>query len=320
LGALLVIAVVGYSATRYFIDRSNYNKGHQAYQQADCAIAIRHFDSIISGWRLVDIGGYSALAQQEKAECLSFQAAVDKQQAGDRSAALIAYADFVSDYSSSVLAEAARNRSASLFEQAKPSALASQESCQKIDILLEEDLIPQRDVNLPLFYLACGQAYEDAGDWANAVTMYESFLAEYPSHSLASDVEAALARSIVAQAKAAGAGEIPAPSLSGSTGSGFTEVVIQNDSPERLRIVFSGPESRVEELGACSSCQTYFGIGPLFCPEQGPIGRYTLKPGQYDVVVESISDTGVTPWIGDWSLVSGDEYYSCFFIVTTFGP
>jgi tetratricopeptide (TPR) repeat protein len=388
--ALLIIAVVGYSAIRYFIDWNNYKKGHQAYQQADCALAIHHFDTIINGWRLVDIGGYPTLAQQEKAECLPFQAAVAKQQAGDPSAALIAYADFVSGYSNSVLAAAARNRSASLFEQAKPSELASQESCQKIDMLLEQGLVPQRDVNLPPFYFACGQvydsannqqssfaiyeallteypqhllaaeaeaslvtnpvaceesdslkknsvitertdfmpslyyhcgqAYEDGGDWANAIIMYESFLADYPSHSLASDVEVGLAQSIVAQAKVTSAGEIPAPERSGSTGSGLTEVVIQNDSPERLRIVFSGPESHVEELEACSSCITYTTIGPLYCPEQGPIGRYTLNPGQYDVVVESIGDSGTTPWTGNWSLVDGDEYYSCFFVVTTVSP
>jgi len=50
----------------------------------------------------------------------------------------------------------------------------------------------------------------------------------------------------------------------------------------------------------------------------GPIGRYTLEPGQYDVVVESISDRGVTPGPSNWDLVSGDQYSSCFFIVTTF--
>ncbi len=456
--ALLAAAVVGYSAVRYFIDWSNYNKGHQAYQQADCALAIQKYDSIINGWRLVDVGDYSALAQKERRECLPFQAAVNKQQAGDLSAALVAYADFVRVISGGVLAEAARNRSTSMFEQAKPSALSSQESCQKIDIILEKGLIPQRDVNLPLFYLSCGQvyeteldytssfdmykrflveypehqlsadvetallvnptscvryralkntviaertdlmpllyyscgqtydtkrnytssygmykrflikypehqlsaevetsllanptscerfwalentiiskrtnflpslyygcgqAYEDDGDWANAVTMFESFLADYPNHRLASDVEAALARSIVAQAKAGNAGEIPAPERSGSTSSGVTEVIIQNDSTERLRIVFSGPESRVEELGACSSCTTYTGIGPLHCPEKGPIGRYTIKPGQYDVVVEAISASRTSPWSGNWNLAGGDEYYSCFFIVTTFLP
>ena len=385
-----LILVTVYSTARYFIDKSNYSKAHQAYQQADCAVAISHFDKVINGWRLFDIGGYPALAQQEKAECVPFQAAVDKQQVGDFSMALVAYTDFVTDYSGSVLAKASRNRSKSLFEQAKPSALASLESCERLDSLLEKELIPQRDVNLPLFYLACGQvydtannqqdsfamyesllteypshslagqaeesllanpvaceeadslkknstianrtdfiptlyyscgqAYEDDGDWGNAVTMYENFLADYPSHSLASDAEAALARSIVAQAKAGGAGEIPAPESSGSTGSKLTEVIIQNDSPERLRIVFSGPESHVEELGACSSCTNYTGIGPLYCPEKGPIGRYALQPGQYDVVVESINDSGTTPWTGKWDLVSGDEYYNCFFVVTTFSP
>jgi len=736
--ALLVLAVVGYSAVRYYLDWSNYNRGHRAYQQANCKKAIAHFDGILTGRRLVNIGGYPARALQEKAECLPYQAAVDQQQAGNFSAALVAYTDYVNNFSGSVLANAARSQSISLFEQEQPSDLAGQESCQRIDMLLEKDMLPQREVNLPLFYFACGQffeaagdpessfamyetllteypdaaraadaegyilasslvceksdsfkvnsaianrqdfmprlyhtcgqayatandqtnsfamyemllaeypehalaaeaeasilatpvaceksdslkasstivnrkdfiprlylacgqaydkaknpqaafdmykallieypihplsieadasilansvacekpdllkntvvakranfmprlyqacgraydkannpqrsfamykallaeypahkiaaeeeasllsnpvaceetealkktdivkrknfmprlyqtcgqyydgakdqqdsfamykallaeypehefateaeasilanpgaceetealkktdiakrenfmprlyqscgqaydkaknqqdsfdmykallaeypdhefateaeasilanpaacketealkktdiakradfmpslyyncgqAYEKDGDWENAVAMYEVFLAEYPDHALASDVETALARSIVAQAKASGAGEIPQPDRSGSAGSGVTVVVIQNDSPERLRIIFSGPESRIEELEACSSCQTYSFIGPMFCPELGPIGRYTLKPGQYDVVVESISDTGVTPWVGSWNLVSGDKYFSCFFIVTrtTFSP
>jgi hypothetical protein len=124
----------------------------------------------------------------------------------------------------------------------------------------------------------------------------------------------------VSQAQALGAGEIPAPERSGSTGSEATAVIIQNDSPEPLRIVFSGPESRVEELEACDTCTNYTGVGPLYCPELGPIGTYTLAPGAYDVVVESIGDDGTTPWTGAWELVTGDEYYSCFFVVTTFGP
>jgi tetratricopeptide (TPR) repeat protein len=388
--ALIVIAVIGYSAVRYFIDQNNYNTGHQAYQQADCSAAISHFDSVINGRRIVNIGRYPALAQQEKSECLPYQAAIDKQQAGEINAALVAYADFVSAQGSSVLAEAARKQVASLFEQAQPSALASQETCDKLDTLLEKNLIPRRDENLPPFYLACGQVYdtannrqdsfamyesflseypnyspsyeaenglvdnpvacEEAGslqhnyvisnrpnfmlmlyndcglayeadrDWEKAIAMYESFLAYYPNDDFASVIEQYLARSIVAQAKASGAGEIPAPERSGSTGSGFSEVVIQNDSPERLRIVFSGPESRVEELSACNSCTKYTNVGPADCPEKGPVGRYKLSPGQYDVVVESISYNGITPWSGNWHLTGGGEYSSCFFIVTTIGP
>jgi hypothetical protein len=51
-------------------------------------------------------------------------------------------------------------------------------------------------------------------------------------------------------------------------------------------------------------------------PAQGPIGRYTLPPGDYDVVVEAISGGDVTPFSGRWSLGSGSEYHNCFFIVT----
>jgi hypothetical protein len=150
--------------------------------------------------------------------------------------------------------------------------------------------------------------------------MYELFLGNYPEHPSAPDVEAALARLIVAQARSTGAGEIPAPAASGTTGNEFAEVIIQNDSPDRIRIVFSGPEARVEELEACDTCRNFTVLEPTFCPEIGPIGRYTLTGGSYDVVVESISDKGITPWIGSWELRSGDEYYNCFYIVTTFGP
>jgi hypothetical protein len=181
-------------------------------------------------------------------------------------------------------------------------------------------VIAERTDFMPSLYVGCGQAYEGIGDWDAAILMYEDFLADHPDHALAADVEAALARSIVAQAQSLGAGEIPPPARSGSTGSDVTVVIIQNDSPDPLRIVFSGPESRVEELEACDTCTNYTGTGPAFCPELGPIGNYPLLPGEYDVVVESVSDDGTTPWTGSWELVSGDEYYSCFFVVTTFGP
>jgi len=384
---LLLMMAVGYSAIRYFIDRINYNNGHQAYMEADCAAATNHFNSIINGWRIVDIGGYPALAEQEIGDCEPFQAAVNKQLAGDFSAALIAYMDFMNYSPGSVLAGHARIRGSSLFVQVQPSALANLETCEKINVLLEKNIIPQsavppfylacgkvygtsdlydRDVRslslyeailtaysysssvpeaeaallanglacnqveslkisitssiresfMPRLYYRCGQTYEADQDWVNAITMYENFLSNYPDHSNASVVEQALARSIVAKAKTAVTFEKTIPEPSGSTGNLTTVIVFQNDSPEILRIVFSGPESHVEELAACGSCITYTGFGRLYCPEKGPIGRYTLQPGPYDVVVESKDSGGITPWRGNWSLVSGSEYSTCFFVVT----
>jgi tetratricopeptide (TPR) repeat protein len=453
-GILLVMLVLGYSAIRNLLDWNGYTKGHQAYLAADCAQAIKYFDSVIHGWRLADMGKFAARAQTQRAECVPFQQAVDKQQAGEMSGALLAYLNFMDQFKGSILANTAHNRITSLLASGDPSALASQETCGRIDSLLGEPLFSQPEANLPPFYFACGRAYDTAKDgrkslamyealllqypnhllaseaeksvlanplacdrsdsfrdsviaqrtdfmpslyyncgqsydgahspeksfimyrallteypdhmlaaqavgvfitnpiactesesiknsiiarrndlipslyyhcgqtyeqhkdWEKAKTMYEGFLAGYPGHILAVDVEAGLARSIVALAQDSSAGSIPEPEVSGSTGSAQTEVIIQNYSPERIRIVFSGPDSRVEELEACPTCGKYSLFGPAYCPEGGPVGHYTLTPGQYEVVVESLSATETTPWTGNWSLVSGDQYSSCFVIVT----
>lgn len=315
-GLIIVVLIVAtlYSTIRYFVDQNSYSKAHQAYNQADCNAAIKSFDNIINAWRLFDLGEFAALAQTERTECQAFQIAVDKQASGDPSGAILSYNDFIYNYSNSPLAEESRNKIESIFKQTNVDVLASEGLCDQIDNLQQEKLIPQGNTLLPNLFYQCGQTYEEIQYFSGAIQLYDNFLRDYPSHALASDVEDAMARAIVADARASGAGTIPAPERSGSTSGGSTVVIIQNDSPERLRIVFSGQDSRIEELAACSSCTTYSVTGPLYCPEKGPIGRYTLTPGQYDVVVQSISDTGVTPWVGDWDLISGDEYYNCFFI------
>lgn len=481
LALAIALAIAGYTAFRYVTDRANYEQGLEHYQRGECAAAITRFDSILNGWRLIDIGGYADLAGQRRAECVPFQAIVDKHESGIYRSALVEYVDFVQNPSSSILADAARQRIASLFEQVAPVQLASQQSCERVDILRSQNLIPQHDVYAPSFYFACGQVYdilydwersyelyqtiltrhsqhavapdaeralldnpaacmqhnalqntviaarpdfmpalsyrcgwmyakledwenafrmheyvlknypnhslassaahalldnpaacerhnalqktiiaerldfmpalshrcgrmyaeqkdwekafrmheyilnnhpnhqlaadaeralldnpvacerhgslqnttlagrpdfmptlsyrcgqmyERKKDWANAIRMYEHVLNNHPNHALALDAEAALARSILERAKAEGAGEIAAPEPSGRTNKDIVEVVVQNDSPARLRIVFSGPETRVEELEACASCQIYSVTGPLHCPEKGPVGRY----------------------------------------------
>ena len=98
LAGLLIMVAVAYNAIRFFLDQDNYNKGHQAYLQADCAVAIRHFDSVIGAFRLVDIGGFPGLATQQKAECLPFLAAVEQQQTGNFSGALMAYMEFIQEH------------------------------------------------------------------------------------------------------------------------------------------------------------------------------------------------------------------------------
>ena len=310
---VLVVAIM-YSAIRYLIDKNNFTKGSEAYAQADCEIAINSFVKITNTWRLYDIGDYAYHAQQKLIECQAFQVPADEQIFGDLSSAILLYRDFMLDYASSPLSQEASNRIQSIFTQTDADALVSEELCDKIFFFERENLIPQKNSLLPNLLSECGQTYEEVDDYYDAIRMYSKFLSEFPNHSLASRVEDALARVIVLDARSSGAGTIPTPNRSGKTSDGSTVVIIQNDSPERLKIVFSGPDSRIEELASCSFCKTYSLIEPSFCPEQGPIGKYILPPGRYDVVVQSVTDSGVTPWTGNWNLVDGDEYYSCFFI------
>lgn len=317
--AVIVIAAM-YSTVRYFVDKGNYAKAHENYMQANCETAIRLFEDITHAWRLYDFGDYAHLAQREWTECQAFQAAAAKQLSGDPSSAILSYNDFSSNYADSPLSNAAVNRIQSIFTQTTADVLANEALCDQVIFFEREGVIPNKAVLLPNLLFECGKTYENIGRYPVAIQMYSKFLSENSGHPLAETVEDALARAIVFDARASGAGIIPAPERSGSTSGGSTMVIIQNDSPEDLQIVFSGPDSRIEMLDACTSCQAYSLTEPTYCPEKGPIGRYVLPPGQYDVVVQSVSDAGVTPWTGDWNLVSGEEYYSCFFITQTLLP
>lgn len=205
--------------------------------------------------------------------------------------------------------------------QANRSAAAlldNPEACEQFDVLNKNRTIANRRNFIPDLLYNCGENSASAGELSAAIGFYEQLLDDYPEDSRAAEVEMTLAELLLAQAEAAGAGEIAAPGSSGYATTGTAVVIIQNDSPESLRIVFIGPETRIEELDRCVTCQVFAGVGPTYCPAEGPIGTYELIPGTYEVLVESSSDTGTTPFTGTWELGDGVEYSQCFFIVTTF--
>lgn len=309
-----------YSAAQFFRDQSNYNKGHAAYRQVNCSVASAHFERVSNGRRIFDFGEFASRAQQEQAECFAFQSVLEQEKKGNVGQAIVAYNGFMSQHNSgSELVNAARDRVKSLFEKNKPEKIATKEFCNKLT-QFQPDLIPQGDTNLPLLQFACGETYSSLKDYPKATLMYETFVDEYPDHSLLPQVKMAWAKTLVAQARTEGAGNLPAPQRSGNTGGSSSVVTIRNDSPEPMRIVFSGPEGRIEELEACSTCQKYVGQGPKACPNQGPVADYTLKPGEYDVVVKSRGDKLVRPFKGTWSMNQGWTYTNCFYIVTNPTP
>ncbi len=172
---------------------------------------------------------------------------------------------------------------------------------------------------LPNLYLSCGRNLDAVSDYDQAVTMYQSFLDQFPDNASNEEVRKLLAAALIEQARAAGSGTIEKPNTSGYAPAGVARVIIQNDSPHDLKLVFSGPDALIEELPACPECSDYSMIGPMYCPEKGPIGTYELTPGQYEVLVETTHEENIIPFTGTWDLEGGKEFYSCFFVVTSYG-
>jgi hypothetical protein len=384
IAALLVIALI-YTGVRYLIDRGAYQRAHAAYLSGDCAAAQPVYKQILGAFRLGDLGGYEALADQERMACVPYLDAENREASGDLPGAVIAFADIVTDQAGMPLSPAASQRLNALLSQQPPASLASSAVCDRPAELVELAGLPGGgSETLPGLYDACGALYTQSGADENAYLMYRALLEDYPDHALAStaagavlqnvyacdtaadlgndplfsqragflgdlyftcgeqysarqqfkdaarayglfleayptdrraeDVKSALARALIADARQSGAGEIALPEKVTGSGGATTTVVIQNDSPETVRLVFSGPVTRIEELPPCETCVKYYGDGPEYCPEKGPIGSYELPSGSYDVLVESSTDQGVIPFTGQWEM-EGGEYFSCFFIV-----
>jgi tetratricopeptide (TPR) repeat protein len=298
---------------QYFVDRHRYDQGMAAYKAANCTDAIASLDQVIASNPDSD-EDLVATAKVKKAECEAFQKGTTQQQTGQGSAALLAYLQLANQYPQTELLGIMQRQTTQLFQQPGITALAVPKVCDQAGILTKHQLLPDPATNLPTFYQACGKAYASQKAFPKAIAMFEKFLDEYPNHPQIASVKRAYTKAMVDDARAKGAGQIERPGYSGSRGDGTTAVVIRNNSPEKLRLVFSGPTPRVEELAPCTTCKTYMGNGHKECLNQGPVGTYVLQPGQYDVVVKSISDRGVRPFTGTWSLDQSSEYNSCFFI------
>ena len=204
-----------------------------------------------------------------------------------------------------------------LTEQVWASMADSPDFCGILENIETLEISAERQQSLPEIYLTCGANYQNDGDLAGAAAVYQTFLEKYPGHASTEEVSRVLAELLVANAKASGSGTIERPDSSGWAPSGVARVVIQNDSPHQLKLVFSGVDARIETLEPCPTCMDYSTIGPVYCPEEGPMETYELTPGTYEVLVEASDEGGVIPFTGTWELQGGNEFYSCFFVVTT---
>lgn len=188
----VVLVAVGYTVVRFVVDSGTYDDGHAAYERADCAAAIGHFDDVITSWRIVALGGTVRRAESEKAECLVFNEAASRQQAGNAPGALAAYATFVPGRPASPLVDAARTRVGELFKQPEPATLATLESCDTLPVLRDQKLLDAAVA--PTFLAACGGAYVQGGDRQKARAAYSRLFGEFSADKVAIETEAQLVK------------------------------------------------------------------------------------------------------------------------------
>lgn len=294
-----------------WMDRISYARAESLYQSAQCEAALPAFQRLIDHRRIVDFNDYADRATARQGECEAFIAATAV--APNAPAQLLSYDTFVQRYPNGPLATQVRQTATTLVTTAETASLATMAVCDRLESLQSLRLIS--DTTAPGLMLACGQTYAQANRFESAIPLFHRLMEDYDDPNLVSRAETALAQALIDQAQQDGAGALPEPGFSGYTSDGTTVVEIRNDSPEAMRIVFSGPEPRFEELPPCTDCETFVGQPPETCPNRGPVARITLAPGDYGVLVRSTSDPRVTPFTGQWAMAQGAQYNSCFYLV-----
>jgi tetratricopeptide (TPR) repeat protein len=308
-----LVAVAGYMAWK---QEQDYKAGHAAYLAADCATAVGPLGSVAEGSSGSSDNDTVLKARAELQECEALLAAEDLKTQGEQGDAVLAFSDIVTKYPRSPLKDTALVQARELIATA-PHQVATVGLCDVLDALEAQQFIAGTPDPLPPLLYACGQAYEAEKAYAEAIAAYARFREDYPDHELAADVDEALARATLAETDESGAGSLPEPPEGEGAGTeGVATILIQNDSPEQLSMVFSGPDIRVEDLEACADCAEVTDGGLHECRELGPTGEYKVAPGTYEVVVKSGSGSNVIPFRGTWTLDAGQVYASCFFIVT----
>jgi hypothetical protein len=148
-----------------------------------------------------------------------------------------------------------------------------------------------------------------------AIADAQEFLTKYPGHRFTATVLATFASLINKHVRADGeAQDFGREEVSGTVGGATAVLRLYNDSTEPLRIAFSGPDPRVEDIGPCADCPNET-EGGGFCRKQATFKRVVIAPGEYDVALDN-PDGGTAPGAyAHWSLQPGKEYFGCFSII-----
>jgi hypothetical protein len=151
-----------------------------------------------------------------------------------------------------------------------------------------------------------------------AIKDAEEFLRRFPGHRLTGEVTATYAGLINKQIRTDGIGkDFGGVEETGTIGGDKAVIMMYNDSPEIMRIALGGgPEPRVEEIAACSTCPLEAPNAPQkVCDRQATLQRIVIAPGEYDFADDFPKAAKPTRGgFGHWSLKAGKAYFACFSI------
>jgi hypothetical protein len=216
---------------------------------------------------------------------------------------------FINSYMDDPIVDFAKNKLKALVTMNGYEEIASPEVCEVFPQIYQEWNLKNSE-----YLYSCGNVFAQAYQTSNAIDLLNTFTETYPTDPRYQQVVDTLADMLIENAREQGAGSFPEPDASGKAKKGTSEYEVRNDAPYPLRLVFSGPEKKIVTIPACSSCVEYT-IQPISCPDEGPLDTITLIPGDYSLLVETVTSEGVTPYTGSFTMKDGTQYSSCFYVV-----
>ncbi|NJK78772.1 MAG: tetratricopeptide repeat protein [Chloroflexaceae bacterium] len=165
-------------------------------------------------------------------------------------------------------------------------------------------IVSQIRSELPTLYLNWGAAAAAAGNYEEAIGVYEFLIAEFPESELVPQAQTALVDARVAAVAASGtAGELPPPQASGSTGGETSTYDVTNDTVCPILVLLSGPQSQAVEVPSQQNTQ------------------FEVQPGIYNLVVQIDEEQttapncmDIIPFTNQSTFDPGFIYTSSFFI------
>ena len=195
------LSAVGFAVTKLYklaqVRQGYYNAGVNSFNRGDCDRATEHFTALSTHGAFLDrFDKLSDTVKPYQQDCSVWQKTeqeVDEAKANeDFAQALISYSYFVKNNSGSGLVKFAKGKVKALFEDLEIAQLTSDKSCKQIDSMVQQELIPERDLLLPSFYVGCIKVYQDAEDSREEFSHQVKFLTAYPTNNQALEVKQGL--------------------------------------------------------------------------------------------------------------------------------